>query len=49
MKNAGKKVRDADLSDFNLDKIESLDPSNTKGEHKVTSPLFLIDYNNSLT
>lgn len=35
MKTAGKKAREVDLSDFNIDKIEALDPSNTKGEHKV--------------
>lgn len=40
MKSAGKKAREVDLADFNLDKIEALDPSNSKGEHKV-SPVLL--------
>lgn len=39
MKSAGKKAREVDLADFNLDKIEALDPSNSKGEHKVLTVL----------
>jgi hypothetical protein len=34
-KTAGKRARDVDLSDINLEKIETMDPSNPKHENKV--------------
>lgn len=35
MRPAGKKAREVDLADFNLDQLEALDPSHTFGEQKV--------------
>jgi hypothetical protein len=34
-KSAGKRVRDVDLSELNMEKIEVMDPSNPKSENKV--------------